>query len=100
MGQRRRRPGGEGDGGGLSAVPGRDNPHVLDLSEAEQYCSEPSPLQQVRRAFGALEPGAVLEVRSRVAEHAFAVRVWARREGVEVLRDEQQHGVHVVVVRR
>jgi len=59
----------------------------LDLSAAEELCSEPGALERVRRAYANLEPGGRLEVRSSVAEHAFAVRAWARKSGVSVVED-------------
>jgi len=52
----------------------------------------------VRRALAALKPGQLLEVRSRVADHAFSVRVWSRKQGVVLLRDEVESGEHVLLL--
>lgn len=60
---------------------------VLDLSGAEELCTEPPALERVKRAYASLAPGERLEVRSPVAEHAFAVRAWSRRTGVTLLSD-------------
>lgn len=62
---------------------------VLDLSGAEELCSEPAPLERVRRRVAQLDPGGRLEVRTPVAEHAFAVRAWSRKHGVAVVSDER-----------
>ncbi len=72
---------------------------VLDLSGAEQECGDPA-LERVRRAYAALREGEVLEARSPIAEHAFAVRAWARRVGAETVTDERTGPVAVVRVRR
>jgi TusA-related sulfurtransferase len=71
---------------------------VLDLSEAEELCSEPGPLERVRRAYAKLEPGARLEVRSPITEHAFAVRAWSRKNGVPVVVDEATDGYRRLVL--
>jgi TusA-related sulfurtransferase len=84
VGQLRRRSRGEG-GGRLSQAASE----ILDLSGAEELCSEPAPLERVRRRLSQLEPGARLEVRTPVAEHAFAVRAWGRKNGVSVVADER-----------
>jgi TusA-related sulfurtransferase len=73
---------------------------VIDLSQAEQLCTEPAPLEQVRRRYAGLEPGDRLEVRSRVTEHAFTVRAWSRKQGIEMIRDDRDDGVHVLVLLR
>jgi TusA-related sulfurtransferase len=65
---------------------------VLDLSGAEDLCTEPGALERVRKAYARLEPGGRLEVRSPVAEHAFAVRAWSRKNGVTVIADEPSEG--------
>jgi hypothetical protein len=65
---------------------------VLDLSASEELCTEPGALERVRRAYARLEPGGQLEIRSRVAEHAFAVRAWSRKNGVSVVVDEPADG--------
>ncbi|MBV8194915.1 MAG: sulfurtransferase TusA family protein [Candidatus Dormibacteraeota bacterium] len=75
----------EGNAGGVP-------PHVLDLSGAEELCTEPAPLERVRRAVARLTPGARLEVRTPITEHAFAVRAWARKQGVPLLVDERVEG--------
>jgi TusA-related sulfurtransferase len=61
---------------------------VLDLSGSEELCSEPGALERVRKAYARLEPGGRLEVRSPIAEHAFAVRAWSRKNGVDLVIDE------------
>ena len=73
---------------------------VLDLSGAEELCSEPGPLERVRRAVALLRPDERLEVHSPVAEHAFAVRAWSRRNGVAVLVDERVDGATRLVLAR
>lgn len=87
MGKLRGPAGGEGRGR-LS----RAATDVLDLSGAEELCSEPTPLERVRRRLAQLPPGARLEVRTPVAEHAFAVRAWSRKNAVRVLEDEPTAG--------
>lgn len=84
MGQLGGRSGREG-GGCLSRPAGS----VLDLSGAEELCSEPPPLERVRRQLAQLDPGARLEVHTPVPEHAFAVRAWSRRQGIAVVADER-----------
>lgn len=71
---------------------------VLDLSGAEELCTEPGALQRVRMAYAGLEPGALLEVRSPVAEHAFAVRAWCRKNGVNLVVDEPSAGFRRLVL--
>jgi hypothetical protein len=61
---------------------------VLDLSGAEELCTEPGALDRVRRADAKLEPGIRLEVMSPITEQAFAVRAWSRKNGVSVIVDE------------
>jgi len=73
---------------------------VLDLSGAEELCSEPAPLERVRRAYAALAPGERLEVRTPIAEHAFAVRVWSRKSGVTVVEDSKDGGATRLVLER
>ena len=73
---------------------------VLDLSGAEELCSEPGPLERVRRAVAQLGPDDRLEVRSPVAEHAFAVRAWSRKNGIAVVEDERAGGVTRLVLKR
>jgi hypothetical protein len=83
MGQRRRRTRREGGRRLLSTAPVR----TIDLSTAEELCTEPGALERVRRAFARLGPGDRLEVRATVAEHAFAVRTWARKSAVHIVAD-------------
>jgi TusA-related sulfurtransferase len=71
---------------------------VLDLSGAEDLCTEPGALERVRKAYARLEPGQRLEVRSPVAEHAFAVRAWSRKNGVNVVVDEPSDGYRRLVL--
>jgi TusA-related sulfurtransferase len=71
---------------------------VLDLSGAEELCTEPGALDRVRRAYARLEPGARLEVRSPITEHAFAVRAWSRKNGVSVIVDEPSDGFRRLVL--
>jgi hypothetical protein len=71
---------------------------VLDLSGAEELCSEPGALERVRKAYARLEPGGRLEVRSPVTEHAFAVRAWSRKQGVPVIVDEAADGYRRLVI--
>jgi len=54
----------------------------------------------VRRAVAQLGPNDRLEVRSPVAEHAFAVRAWSRKNGIAVLEDERTDGVTRLVLAR
>jgi TusA-related sulfurtransferase len=71
---------------------------VLDLSGSEELCTEPGALERVRKAYARLEPGDRLEVRSPVAEHAFAVRAWSRKNGVNVIVDEPSDGFRRLVL--
>jgi hypothetical protein len=71
---------------------------VLDLSGSEELCTEPGALDRVRRAYARLEPGGRLEVRSPIAEHAFAVRAWSRKNGVTVIIDEAGDGFRRLVL--
>ncbi len=71
---------------------------VLDLSASEELCTEPGALERVRRAYARLEPGGQLEIRSPVAEHAFAVRAWSRKNGVTVVVDEAANGFRRLVL--
>jgi TusA-related sulfurtransferase len=71
---------------------------VLDLSGSEELCTEPGALERVRRAYARLEPGARLEVRSPIAEHAFAVRAWSRKNGVKLIVDEPSQGLRRLVL--
>ena len=72
---------------------------VLDLSEAEVMCGDPA-IGRVRRAWAAIPPGAVLEVRSPIAEHRFQVRAVLERDGGRLVADARDGDVHVVRVRR
>jgi TusA-related sulfurtransferase len=72
---------------------------VLDLTDAEQECGDPA-LGRVRRAYETLGAGQVIEVRTPIAEQAFAVRAWARREGAELVADQRDGLVAVLRVRR
>lgn len=71
---------------------------VIDLSGSEELCTEPGGLERVRRAYALLEPGGQLEVRSPIAEHAFAVRAWSRKNGVTVIVDEPSDGYRRLVL--
>jgi hypothetical protein len=71
---------------------------MLDLSGSEELCSEPGALERVRRAYALLEPGGRLEVRSPIAEHAFAVRAWSRKNGVKLTVDEASEGFRRLVL--
>ena len=73
-------------------------PVVLDLSGAEDLCTEPGALERVRKAYAKLEPGEQLEVRSTITEHAFAVRAWSRKNGVSVVADEAVDGYRRLVL--
>jgi TusA-related sulfurtransferase len=71
---------------------------VLDLSGAEELCSEPGALERVRKAYATLEPGGRLEVRATITEHAFAVRAWSRKKGVSLVVDEPVDGYRRLVL--
>ena len=71
---------------------------MLDLSGSEELCTEPGALERVRRAYARLEPGGRLDVRSPVAEHAFAVRQWSRKNGVKLIVDETSEGFRHLVL--
>ncbi len=71
---------------------------VIDLSSSEELCTEPGALERVRRAYARLEPGGQLEVRSPIAEHAFAVRAWSRKNGVTLILDEPSDGYRRLVL--
>jgi len=71
---------------------------VLDLTGSEELCTEPGALERVRKACARLEPGGRLEVRSPVTEHAFAVRAWSRKNGVNVVVDEPSEGFRRLVL--
>ncbi|MFN2568983.1 MAG: sulfurtransferase TusA family protein [Candidatus Dormibacteria bacterium] len=62
---------------------------VIDLTDAEQDCGAPA-LDRVRRAYGELAAGEVIEVTSTVAEHAFAVRAWLARVGGSIVEDSRE----------
>ena len=94
MGERRRRARGAGGGRLLNET----RTTVLDLSGAEELCTEPSPLERVQRAYAGLEPGHRLEVRTPIAEHAFAVRAWSRKHGVTIVVDERNGADHRIVL--
>jgi TusA-related sulfurtransferase len=72
---------------------------VLDLADAEQECGDPA-LGRVRRAYETLGAGQVIEVRTPIAEQAFAVRAWARRGGAELVADQRDSRVAILRVRR
>jgi hypothetical protein len=74
------------------------DPTVIDLSGSEELCTEPGALERVRQAYGRLEPGGRLEVRSPILEHAFAVRAWSRKNGVTVVVDEPSAGFRRLVL--
>jgi len=71
---------------------------TIDLGAAEEVCTEPGALVQVKRAYARLTSGERLEVRSPIAEHAFAVRAWARRSGIQVVADDRVDGVTSLVL--
>jgi TusA-related sulfurtransferase len=71
---------------------------VLDLSGSEELCTEPGALERVRRAYAQLPPGSRLEVHSPIAEHAFAVRAWSRKNGVHLVVDEPSDGFRRLVL--
>ena len=73
-------------------------PTVLDLSIAEDLCTEPGALERVKRAYTRLAPGDRLEVRSPIAEHAFAVRAWSRKNGIPLVIDERSDGLQRLVL--
>jgi TusA-related sulfurtransferase len=95
MGQRGRRP---RRAGGRRQLSGTLT--VLDLSGAEELCTEPAPLERVRRAFAHLAPGDRLEVRTPIAEHAFAVRAWSGKQGVTIISDERDGRAHRIELLR
>ena len=72
---------------------------VVDLSEAELMCGDPA-IGRVRRAWAAVAPGSVLEVRSPVAEHRFQVRAVLEQDGGTVVADARDGDVYVVRVLR
>jgi TusA-related sulfurtransferase len=71
---------------------------LLDLSGSEELCTEPGALERVRKAYARLEPGGRLEIHSPIAEHAFAVRAWSRKNGVNVIADEPSDGYRRLVL--
>jgi hypothetical protein len=71
---------------------------VIDLSGSEELCTEPGALERVRQAYARLAPGSQLEVRSPIAEHAFAVRAWSRKNGVTLIVDEPSDGYRRLVL--
>ncbi len=73
---------------------------LVDLTGAEDLCTRPGALDQVRAAYAGLDPGGRLEVRSPVAEHTFAVRTWSRKQGVRVVVDEAAEGFRRIVLER
>ena len=73
---------------------------VLDLGGAEDLCTQPGALDQVRKAYARLEPGDRLEVLTPVAEHAFAVRAWSRKQEVPLVADEPAEGGRRLVLER
>jgi TusA-related sulfurtransferase len=72
---------------------------TIDLTRSEDECGD-TALQLVRREYGQLAPGQVLEVRSTVAEHAFMVRAWARKTGRVVVADRAEDGQTVIQLER
>lgn len=72
----------------------------LDLSATEQYCSEPSPLDRVRRAYDDLSEGQTLEVRSSIREHVWAVRMWSQKHGIVILVDDTDAGLNRLILKR
>jgi TusA-related sulfurtransferase len=89
-------------GRGLSEAPALNQSQatVVDLSTSEDLCTDPLPLEQVRRAYAKLPAGGRLEVRSPVTEHAFAVRAWSRKHGITLVKDERIDGVNQLVLER
>ncbi|HWW09680.1 MAG TPA: hypothetical protein VNY76_05475 [Candidatus Acidoferrales bacterium] len=87
---------------GLPEVPALNQSQatVVDLSRSEDLCTDPLPLEQVRRAYAKLPAGGRLEVRSPVTEHAFAVRAWSRKHGIALVKDERIDGVNHLVLER
>ena len=73
---------------------------TLDLSETEQYCGEPAPLERFIREYNALAPSERLAVVSRVREHTWAVRRWCESHGVRVLEESTASGVHRIIIER
>jgi hypothetical protein len=73
---------------------------LVDLTGAEDLCTQPGALDQVRTAYAGLPPGGRLEVRSPIAEHTFAVRAWSRKTGVPVVIDEPAEGFRRLVLER
>jgi len=73
--------------------------HLLDLSATEMGCGDPA-LQIVRRELQRLEVGQVLAVRTTIAEHAFAVRAWARKSGIPVVADRTEGAQAHIEVQR
>jgi TusA-related sulfurtransferase len=71
----------------------------LDLATAEEGCGD-SALGRVRRAYETLTAGELLEVLTTVSEQAFAVRVWTRRAGGEVVEESREQGRTRIVLRR
>ena len=74
-------------------------PLRLDLARSEEECGD-NALSRVRRAVAELPAGGLLEVSSPVADHAFSVRAWSRREGLEIVDDRRDDGVTRLVLRR
>ncbi len=73
---------------------------LLDLTGAEDLCTQPGALDRVRTAYANLEPEGRLEVWSPIAEHTFAVRAWSRKQGVRVVLDEPAEGFRRIVLER
>jgi hypothetical protein len=74
-------------------------PRRLDLARSEEECGD-NALGRVRRAVAGLAGGELLAVSSPVADHAFAVRAWSRREGIDIVEDQRVDGVTTLVLRR
>jgi TusA-related sulfurtransferase len=72
---------------------------TVDLTRSEDECGD-TALQVVRRAYGQLAPGQVLEVRSTVAEHAFMVRAWARKTRRPIVADMADGGQTIIQLER
>jgi TusA-related sulfurtransferase len=71
----------------------------VDLATAEEECGD-SAMGRVRRAYEQLAPGETMEVLTGVPEQVFAIRAWARREGIEVVEESRQAGAIRLVVGR
>jgi len=70
----------------------------LDLARTEEECGD-NALGRVRRAVADLAVGGVLEVSSSIAEHAFMVRAWTAKSGIEVVEERHEGAVTRFVLR-